>query len=283
MDLLYLSDHQTRLRPQTGTPCELSWEQFAGWLAEPVWGSDKTEAGGYSPAKYKDDTRHLNKLVHIGALVFDIDVGGEVDRVAKAMEDYSCVVHETFSSTEAYRRCRLLVEIEQPIDGFIYTAVHKKFRQTLVSRHVHADEHATDASRLSYFPVRRKDSGYQFAVTKGKQLDARTMGREVAYVVGKHVDITNAGTTRPHATATKQYIESAIASARFNIEQANEGSRHATLLKESLSLSRPELGLSLEQVEDALFDTALLRMGTHRTHEIRAAIQSGFAKMRQRS
>jgi hypothetical protein len=198
--------------------------------------------------------------------------------------EYSCAVHETFSSTPDRRRCRLLVQTQEPMTAHVYTVAHKVFLKTLRAKHVYPDEHATDASRLSYCPVRLSGTGYQFETTSGSPLDVSVVGRDVWHHLPSKV--TEAGVSRPHAphaTATKQYVESAVASAQHNLQMAQEGSRHATLLKESLSLSRPELGLDLEDVERALFEVALERMGASRTHEIRAAIQSGFAKMRERS
>jgi len=255
----------------------LSWEQFAEWLSKPVWGAEKTEAGGYSPAKYKDNIRHLDKMDHVCVLVFDIDVNGDTSRVAERVQDYSCIIHETFSSTTAMPRCRLLMQLKDPIDANTYTRAHKKVRKELHERHVWADENATDASRLSYSPVRPAGSGYQFARTPGPAVDARTKTvgwLEVPKVVRNEV----AG----KANVTKLYIESAILSAQMNVRMANDGARHATLLKEANSLSRVELGLSFEQVEEALFDTALERMGAGRAHEIRAAIRDAFARMRTR-
>jgi hypothetical protein len=147
MDLLYLSEHQTRRKPQAGTPCVLSWEQFGEWLSKPRWGTEKTEAGGYSPGKYKDHIRHLDKLEHVWALVFDIDVNGQVDRVAEQVKNYSAIVHETFSSTPALRRCRLLVQLKEPIDKVTYTRAHKKVRKELNELHVWADEHPSTPKR----------------------------------------------------------------------------------------------------------------------------------------
>jgi hypothetical protein len=286
VDLLYLSDHQTRRRPQAGTSCVLSWLQFAEWLSKPVRGKDKTAAGGYSPGKYRDNVRHLDKLVYVSALVFDIDVDGGVSRVAGKLSEYSCIVHETFSSTEEAFRCRLIVETRSSMDAWTYTIAHKKFRKILTERHVWPDENATDASRLSYCPVRPEGSEYCFALVNGKPVDAQVLSAGTP-----HVYYPKDLATPKHlhdkgeivVTVTRQYVESAVASARHNLQMASEGSRHATLLKESLSLARSELGLSLEDVERALSDTALERMGPTRAHEIRAAIKSGFAKMRERS
>lgn len=285
MDLLYLSDHQTRLKPQKGTPCVLSWPQFVEWLSRPVRGQSKSEAGGYSPALYKENVRHLDKMVHVQALVFDIDVEGDVHKVAEKMKMYSCIVHETFSSTAEAPRCRLLVRLREPIEAPMYVVAHRKFRVDLTKLHVWADEHATDASRLSYCPVRLPGTEYKFVALDGEPLDAKALVALATQYKPHKFDLAPRHADDKHgfATVTKQYIESAIVSAQFNIEQAAEGSRHAVLIREALSLSRLELNLTFDQVEEALFDVALSRMGPTRTHEIRAAIRSGFEKMRNKS
>ena len=178
MDLLYLSEHQTRLKPQEGTACVLSWAQFAEWLSKPKYGTDKTQAGGYSPGLYKDNIRHLDKLEHVCALVFDIDVNGDTPRVAEKMAAYSCIVHETYSSTGATPRCRLLVETRSPVDAWTYGVSHRKLLKALKELHVHPDENATDASRLSYCPVRPLGSKYQFAFVRGAPVDALALAAD---------------------------------------------------------------------------------------------------------
>jgi hypothetical protein len=284
VDLLYLSYHQIRCKPQAGTWCELSWAQLAAWLSSPVRSVEKTGHGGYSPARYRDNIRHLDKLEQIWALVVDVDVEGDTNKIALAVEGYSCIIHETFTSTVSQPRCRLLVELAKPTDARTYAAAHQQFLKDLKKKHVHADEKATDASRLSYCPVRPPGSPYQFRTTQGLPLDTSKLTeavwtRPVTNIrVPKHPD-EKIGV----AKVSKQYVESAVASAVHNISVAHEGARHATLIREALSLSRSELGLSLEDIERHLFSPALQRMGVNRTHEIRAAIQSGFEKMRQRS
>ena len=283
MDLLYLSYHQTHCKPQAGTWCELEWADFATWLSKPICSVEKTGHGGYSPARYRDNIRHLDKLEKIWALVIDVDVEGDTDKVAAAVAAHSCIIHETFTSTPSQPRCRLLVQLAQPTDARTYAAAHQQFLKDLRKNHVHADEKATDASRLSYCPVRPPGSPYKFRVTQGAPLEIKKLA-EAVWMGGttsahhvKHPDQKSST-----AQVSRQYVESAVASAIHNIETAHEGSRHATLIREALSLSRPELGMSFEDIERHLFSTALQRMGVNRTHEIQAAIRSGFEKMRNR-
>jgi hypothetical protein len=286
MDLLYFSDLQLRRKPQRGTPCDLTWEQFAEWLSEPIWGDDKEEGGGYSPGKYDDDIRRLDHLLSVGVLVFDVDINGEVPRIAEAMKGFSCIIHETFSSTAESRRCRLLVQLKDPIEGALYSAVHRLFRAQLTKHplNIWPDENATDASRLSFFPVRRKGAGYGFATTKGDPVDGKTIAAAVTWNTPRNIGSTpqhpNDESDGPAGSATKQYIESAVESARHNLSIAKEGDRHHVLLKEAFGLSRPYLGLTYDQVVDALLETAIARMGQYRAHEAKMAIRDAFTKRR---
>ncbi len=158
LDVLYISPERFRASPQVGVPCVMPWESLAAYLSRPSVGASKDAEGGISPALYTDSIRRKANLLHVGALVLDLDEGGDVDRVADVLTKYSAVVHETFSSTADAPRCRAYLQLAEPVEAATYERVHAVARKHLSAVGLVADEGAKDASRLSYAPEKLADA-----------------------------------------------------------------------------------------------------------------------------
>jgi hypothetical protein len=259
VDLLHVSPERFRASPQRGLACVMPWDALATYLSRPTFGPAKDVAGGYAIGRYADDVRRKANLERTGALVIDVDEGGDVARVAEAVGRYLAIVHETFSSTPEAPRCRLLLALAAPIDATTYEATHKIVRARLSAAGIIADEGAKDASRLSYSPVRRPGTGFAFAANDGAPLDARAVlaaappapPRSPPRVVApKHAD---------------RYVQGALRRAASSVANATPGGRHHELGRQAFGLAR--LAVPEHEIRAALLDPFVAAAGEGRRHE----------------
>jgi hypothetical protein len=171
-------------------------------------------------------------LVSVGAVVLDVDDGGDVDRVARAVERYRAVVHDTFSSTPAEPRCRVVLYLVEPIDAASYETLHSIIRSHLNRRGIVADRRAADASRLSYLPVRPPECGYRCVAVDGDSLNA-------ARVLAAQPTPLRRLPPRPRLIdGVSRYASAALAHAAAAVAAAPEGTRNDVLFRETFSLAR---------------------------------------------
>jgi hypothetical protein len=264
MDLLFISAEQFHRKPQVGTPVQMSWADLADYLSRPSIGDRKGDAGGYSPALYRENIRRKANLVHIWALIVDIDGNGDVDRIADELAAYDAITHETFSSTNDDPRCRLVLRLARPIDWSTYERAHGVVR-AILRRDAGAitDDGAKDASRLSYAPVRRAEAGYRFRLTSGRPLDAQRL-----------VDAIPPPPPRPRIDVKPEHADAyrrgAMRRAAEAVASASDGARHETLNREAYALAR--LDLSIDAIRDALLPGAVAAMGESRRREAERTI-----------
>jgi hypothetical protein len=238
-----------RVAPQRGVARRVSWTQLVAWLSRPRIGASKDAAGGWCPALFRDNVRRRSNIVRLGALVFDVDDDGDVARVADAFARYRVLVHPTFSSTSRAPRCRVVVPLAEAIGAETYEQAHAVLRAHLVASGIVADVHAKDASRVSYVPVVRPGSAYDFRVLEGEQLDARAvLAAQPTPPPRPHVSAT---ANRTHGSA---YVRAALLRATGAVAGSAEGSRNATLYREARGLAR--LSLDDATIGEALVNAA---------------------------
>jgi hypothetical protein len=229
-------------------------------LSTPIEGVAKDEAGGYAMGQYMGNVRRKANLVSIGSVVLDFDESG-VNEVTGALGLYPLIVHETFSSTCDAPRCRALVLLAEPIDSSTYETLHRVMRAKLRATGLPPDEGAKDCSRLSYTPVRRAGTGYEFRVTQGKPLDAR------AVLAAQPSPPPPSAVARPlpdpnHADA---YVRGALRRAADEVSAASPGGRHYALCREAFALAR--LGVSEYEIHAALLPRFVSTAGEARRRE----------------
>ena len=270
LDVLFVSPERFRCSPQVGVPCVMSPHELAIYLSRPSIGEAKDEAGAWSPALYAENIRRKANVVHVGALVVDIDENGDVDDVADAMHRYWCVVHETFSSTNDAPRCRIVIPLAEPLDAVEYERMHAIARRQLAACDCIADVGAKDSSRLSYAPVRRPGAGYRFRLVEGDALDAR------AILAAQPPEPPRPAPRLSPPEHDDRYVRAALHHAADAVSGANEGVRHYTLCREAFALAR--LGLSDSEIETALLPAFVAAAGERREYEgartIRDAIRA---------
>ena len=275
IDLLYVSPERFRGSPQVGVPCVMPWSALVAYLSRPSIGEAKDEAGAWSPALYRDGVRRKSNLVTIGALVLDVDEGGDVDEVADVLARYTAVVLETFSSVDDAPRCRAVILLASPVDAETYEMAHAVVRRRLAAASIIVDGAAKDASRLSYSPVRRPGAGYRFRALEGRPLDAA----QVAAIARSDGEPPPPAAPPPTSRTGDRYIDAALEREVDAVASAAAGSRNAALNRAVYSLAR--LHLSDERIEESLL-AAAKRAGLG-AHESRRTIASALRARRQRA
>ena len=259
LDVLYISPQRFRASPQVGVPCTMTWGQFGAYLSRPSTGEAKDEAGGYSPALYRGNVRRKAALLTIGALVLDVDEGGDVDAVAESLGNYDAIVHETFSSTKDAPRCRALVRLLEPVDAATYERLHAIARAHLLAASIVVDEGAKDASRLSFSPIRRDGAGYRFRRVEGPPLDAAKVIR------AQPPDPPRQVAPLPRPEHRDRYVRGALERAAGEVASASAGTRHYILSKEAFALAR--LGLDEQEIAAMLLPAFVNAAGESRQSE----------------
>lgn len=251
LDVLYVSPGQFRASPQRGVQLRVEWDRLAARLSTPRIGNSKDVAGAWSPAFYRGGIRRKSALIGIGALVVDVDNGGDVDRVIHAVGRYRTIVHDTFSSTPVQQRCRIIIHLDDPIDARLYERLHAVVRAHLHRREIEADAAAKDASRLSYLPVRSAGSGYRFATSEGASLNASRV-----LAMQPTVPATRVGLGISRLGGAGEYSRAALMSASSAVASAGTGTRNSTLFWETFSVARL-VDLGLLTIKTAMLDGAL--------------------------
>jgi hypothetical protein len=260
--------------PQVGTPHRMSVRDLALYLSLSTVGTSKNIAGGWSPARYRDNVRRKANIVHVCALVLDVDEGGDVQAVANVLDRYAAIVHSTFSSTPEAPRCRAVLPFAAPVDVPTYERAHAVVGASLKGHGVTVDAGAKDASRLSFAPVIKPGATFQFRETHGKLLDASA-------VLAAHAPRpTRRRTPRPAEPRSQdRYHRAAMRRAAEAVFRSTEGSRHATLNREAYALAR--LGLEEDELDRALSPAFVAAAGQHRAHECRRTIRDAVAARRR--
>jgi len=242
--VLYVAPEHFRASPQVGVQRRIAWAQLSSYLSRTTTGTAKDAAGAWSPALYRDGVRRKQAIVCVYALVVDVDEGGDVDLVASALARYAAVVHETFSSTPATPRCRVVILFAEPVDTMTYERTHVIVRAHLRVAGIVADEGAKDASRLSFAPVRRPGTDYRVRVIDGQPLSA-------ARVIAAQRPLPSRRSQR-RVEHDSSYACGALRRAAEAVATAREGTRNETLNRETYCLAR------LDDLDDVTIETEML-------------------------
>ena len=272
LDVLFVGPDRFLDKPQIGEARTMAWDELAHWLSHPSIGEAKNAAGAWSPARYEGNIRRKPQLIAIGALVVDVDQGGDVDAAADALAKNAAIVHETFSSTPDAPRCRIVFRLAEPTDVASYEAAHKVVRAHLARAGFLPDESAKDASRLSYAPVRCDGTGYRFRRVDGAPLDVRA-------VLAAQPPPPPRVIPRPVAPDHQdRYIQAALRNAAGAVSSATPGMRHYALCRESFALARLEI--SEGEIERALLPAFIAAAGDGRLREGERTIRDAVAARR---
>jgi hypothetical protein len=284
LDVLLVTPEAFGCKPQIGRPFRMQWSTLAAWLSHPTTGPtveeepdhDRAKAimGAYSIATYRENVRRKEHLIAAGALVVDVDHGGDVDRLANDVDGYAAIILESFKSgLEGYGpRCRILLRLAEPVDLRTYETVHAVIRRHLRAAGYGVDDGAKDASRLSYLPVRRPGTGYRFRVTHGAPLAARAVIAAQPPAPPKPAPVPP-----PRPEHHDAYSAGALRSASLNVANAAPGERHGTLCREAWSLSGPKAHLSEAEITCGLMPAWVAVAGEHRRAEGLKCIRDAVA------
>jgi hypothetical protein len=209
----------------------------------------------------------------VHAITFDIDGGGDVDRASEAFAAFRKIVHSTYKSTSEAPRCRVVLPLAAACTSLRdYERAHGVVRKELTQRGFIVDEGAKDISRLNYAPMVYPGRAFAFRSSTGAAFD---------------IDKFSAAAPPPpkpkpppkpeHRNA---YIQAALRRSSNALFAANVGDRHHLLSKEAFTLSRPELGLSLDEVRGAVLEAFVARAGESRRREAERTIADAFKAAR---
>jgi hypothetical protein len=259
IDVLFVDPERFRAKPQIGVPCTMTFDELAFYLAKPSVGDAKDCAGAWSCALYTENIRRKANLVHVHAIVVDVDENGDVDEVAVLFGRYRSLVLESFTSTDDAPRCRALALLAEPITVAEYEEAHRIVRAHLRTQGVVADEGAKDASRLSYAPVRRAGARYRFRLNEGEPLDARAMLRAQPAPAPRVV------VPPPAPEHADRYVRGALQRAANAVGSSSPGERHYALSREAFTLAR--LDVPTSEIESALLPAFVAAAGDTRMAE----------------
>ncbi len=265
--VLVLTPNRLRARQHIGLPVVFDdFDMMAVWGSRPTWidptgdaSKDKARGGGIALGTYAGNRRTKRAWQSGRALSLDFDDAGDVDRIADALP-YSCIIHETYSSTSAAPRCRAYLELAEPImDVAIFDRAHAVVRRHLAAAGAVADDGAKDCSRLNYVPCRARGMGYRFRRVEGEPLDVSRM------LAAAPPPSAPTATVLPLPQNRDRYIAAALQRARLNVASASPGGRHLALGREAYSLAR--LGLREHEIRDALLPAFVAAAGEKRRAE----------------
>jgi hypothetical protein len=145
-----LRDTLTKYRPHTGTKEERL-------KAAPLW----------SPARI-EGTRRASHVIEVSCLVLDHDDGETVADAASRWSRYAHIVYTTWSHTDDEHRCRVVVPLERPVPGRMWSRV---YRDTMQRLGIPADPACSDPCRMYYVPCVGNGGPHMRVAIEGPLLD----------------------------------------------------------------------------------------------------------------
>ena len=145
---------------------------------------------------------------------------------AEGIRAPSRVVHQTYKSTDAEPRCRVILLLKEPcLSANRFRRGHVAVRHAVVRVKWFAaddfDDQGSDPSRLWYLPMVPPDARYRFEVTDGEPLDLDKLVPNAPPPPRTRKDPTSRATTSKGSAA--------LAWAERRMAETREGHRHTTV------------------------------------------------------
>lgn len=254
---LYTDKTRKTMRPNYGLAVVFDWDLLAKFLSGFKVGDlgqypnpdiAKRQWGGWVGGEFKNNHRTVEAFLSTRLLIVDVDGRADIERLAWLLRRYRVIIHTTFKSSKANPRARVVFMLSGACaDAGMYKVTHAVVRSMLTSRGFVLDDGASDCSRLNFIPMHQPGYVPRFHMHDGDLLD-------IANLVRPSPEPEPA---TPRAASTEGeprdgYRKAALRRAHDNLAAAVEGTRHDTLVREAWSLSRPELGLTIQGIEEAL-------------------------------
>ena len=280
IEITYLTPKRFAAKPQIGIPIVQEWQSLRAWLSMPSFAGDKRAAGAWCPSALPGGVVKDGRG-QVSFLVADVDDcgPGAMARSVEELGHYLGVVVPTFSATPEHEKHRIVLVPSRPFTSDEFPIAWVKMAKSLARAGIALDRGCKNPNRLYFACVAR---------SPGAWLGARKLAGEPvpvdAMLAAARVD--RAAEERERANRPKlapvahrdRYIAGALTRARANVAGASEGERHGALLREAFSLAR--LGLSEDEIADALLESFVAIAGESRRREGERAIRDAVAARR---
>ncbi len=264
-DAIFVADLQWRNAAQIGKRChQLTWSGLVRFLSRsraadiarfPDLNVAKRARGGWAGGRYRGNHRDTSALIDTNVIVFDIDGGGDVGRIASFFAEYRKVVHSTLKSTPAAPRCRVVLQLKSACAApLTYKRAHKVVQEKLKGAGFDVDAGASEAVRLNFLPMHQPGLEPRFVETDGELFDLDGWAAHAP-----DVRLTPTAKTNPTAGGSRgeRYKDAALRGAYRAVAEAAKGERHSVFFKEAASLARPALGATDAEITDTLLPVYL--------------------------
>lgn len=269
---LFYDKGLTRWRKPIGKRLDLTWFELTTLLVRKITTCDlarfpdieiaKRANGGWAAGAYRGNHRNGGAFVETQIMTFDADAGGSVERLRQILDGVRALIHSTAKSNTDDPRARIVIMLAAPCRSLAdYRRAHARIGTWLESQipGLKIDPAATDGPRLCFFPMHRPETALSMAVTGGGPLDLTPFLR--------------APTAKP-ATPNRspKVMGNGYSGAALRRERDAVASGHETMRRAAWALSRPELGLTANDVRGALLPNY------HDTRDGEALIRGAFEK-----
>lgn len=251
--------------PDTSVDFEDADSEWHEALASPevVEKTKKTESPAICGAEFapgsKTKEQTPENLLWSHALVFDIDVWDErqpftLEELVEEFEGLRAIGWNTFSSSPAEKRWRVVVPLASPMPPGRYRALCRYFNDCL--GHTMA-ESTFDAGRLGFFGTVNSETAkedYQYFISQGEYFDWTALDLEEEDLTGHRKALDPLDLTRsPDWISDEQALKSAKRYFKRSGEEVEVGNRHAHLLKVACRLWW-EWALDEDSVREVLYE-----------------------------
>lgn len=150
----------------------MSWDELAQkFVSEPVVSEDKTSAGWYCPAEFRDNYRDSKNLIARYALTFDYDhiERSDVAKIEAAYQGFAYAIYTTASHTPDKPRVRVVFPLSRPATLEEFCAVTRKHATRFDLEKL---AHESDVpAQMMFLPTKRPNGVFKARINEGEPVD----------------------------------------------------------------------------------------------------------------
>lgn len=150
-----------------GQQVRTNWGAFAARMRGAKPAAAKFSLARWAPVEFREGHRRLANVIHVYAVVLDVDDGTDLGSVVLALGEFYSLVHSTFSATPDEPRWRIIVPLGRPVNTDEYDRVWRWLAAKLEAKGVKPDYAARDASHAWAVPARPPSNYYIAETTSG--------------------------------------------------------------------------------------------------------------------
>ena len=235
--------------PANGKRFVWEWSELVVFVSDvESWTRAKILLPVWSPATFRGDHRAMENLEAVTLLVFDIDAKDQKEpltadllqeKAGAIFRGLSWLAHSTYSATSEAPCWRLILPLAAPLDGARFALAHKHLRKVLAKGGIIQDEHAKDAARGFFVPVRPPSGCFVASASEGQLIDGEKYAAKEA--VAERVVREEAQRKALEATSRQRGRGNPLARARAylaRVDPATSGQQgHTRTLEAALKVA----------------------------------------------